>query len=48
MKKSRKKQFLFSGKVIDLESGREVHKAKCNSPDEFDELFTKPMRRKLR
>ena len=40
------KNFLFSGKVIDLSTGKQIHKTNAKSMDEFDDMFTKPMRAK--
>jgi len=48
-RKSRKKsKFYFSGSCIDLESGKKVHKYGSSDFDDFEEFFTKTMRRKLR
>lgn len=40
-------RYLFSGKVVDTLTGQQLHKSKCKSLEEFDEMFTKPVRKKL-
>lgn len=46
-KKRKGKNIFFSGLCIDNETGRKVHKYESNDLEEFDEFFTKTMRRKM-
>ncbi len=39
---------LITGKIVDMNTGKKIHKVQARSIEEFDEMFTKPMRDKLR
>ena len=44
---TKKKNVMISGKAIDMDTGRVIHRNKSNSVIEFEEFFTKPMKKKL-
>ena len=44
---TKKQNVMISGKAIDMDTGKVIHKTKSNSVPEFEEFFTKPMKKKL-
>jgi hypothetical protein len=40
-------RIVFTGRVVDFETGQKIHESRAENIEDFEEWFTKPMREKL-